>query len=293
MSESELPPPPPINDRAHSPSPVSFGRGNLSVCRRGRLGNILIVAFNRPHVRNAFHDDMYLDLIDLLHLTAPSDSSISAIVLTGTGSFFNSGADLKSDFDTVMDEAMNSLLGRQMLHKSAGRFMMALIAYPKIFAAAVQGPAVGIACTLLMHCDLVHLSSQATLWAPFTRLALVPELCSSQTFMHSMGLSKANEMLLLGKEINAKTALEWNIASQVINQHEINTTDPFDPNSLASRMANELDERLLSLPCGDRTVEYFIALVKGSRRRELQSVCLEEVRSLATPDLSSNWADIS
>ena len=276
MSEESKLPQLPKSGSLSLSAPVSFGRGNLLVRRHGKQGNILVVSLHRPRVRNAFHDAMYLDLIDLLHLTAPPDSTVDAIVLTGSGSFFSSGADIKASFETITEE-LDSVLGRQTLYKPTGRFMMALIDYPKIIAAAVQGPAVGIACTLLMHCDLVYLSSKATLWAPFTRLALVPELCSSQTFLRTMGLSKANELLLLGKQIDAQTAVQWNIGSQVIDHHELNTTDPFHPQSLAIKMANEIEQRLLSLPCGDRTVQYFVSLVKGSRRQEMGKICREEV----------------
>mmetsp|Transcript_3956 Transcript_3956/g.5215 ORF Transcript_3956/g.5215 Transcript_3956/m.5215 type:complete len:312 (-) Transcript_3956:425-1360(-) len=259
-------------------APASFGRGNLLVCRRGKGGNILLVSLYRPKVGNAFNDQMYLDLIDVLHLTA-NDDSVSAIVLTGSGPFFSSGADLKADggISRTVEEAETTVGGRQTLHKPAGRFMMALIAYPKIVAAAVQGPAVGIGVTLLLHCDLVHLSPTTTLWVPFTRLALVPELCSSRTFVQSMGLSKANELLLLGKKVDAETAVAWNMASLVIDAKE---EDPFHQNSLAGRMINELDRHLLRLPCGDQTAHYFVALMKGNRRQEMERVCREELLKL-------------
>jgi peroxisomal 3,2-trans-enoyl-CoA isomerase len=117
----------------------------------------------RPETRNAFSDDLYEDLIALLESTA-TDSSVSAVVLTGVGSFFSSGADLRNG--SFVPEKK----GRQTVQKPAGRFMMALIQYPKVLCAAVQGPAVGIGVTLLMHCDIVHCSPTATFWAPFTRL---------------------------------------------------------------------------------------------------------------------------
>lgn len=261
-------------DITGSYTPVTFGRGNLLLRRKGKERNILVVSLHRPKVANAFSDDMYLDLIDVLHLSA-KDSSVAAIVLTGSGPFFSSGADL-TGLNQSFEEAQNSVGGRQTLHKPAGRFMMAIIAFPKVIAAAVQGPAVGIGVTLLLHCDLVHLSKKATLWVPFTRLALVPELCSSKTFLQSMGLSKANELLLLGRKIDAPTAVEWNIASRVVDNHE-NFVDPFHPKSMASQMAQELDRRLLSLPEGSQTSEYFVALMKGERRLEMERVCSEEV----------------
>lgn len=93
-----------------------------------------------------------------------------------------------------------------------------------------------------------------------------------------MGLSKANELLLLGKKIDADTAHQWNICSQVVRG--TNTTEPFDDNSLAKRMAREVDERLLQLPLGDRTGEMFVRLVRGQRQARMQRVCRTELVKL-------------
>ena len=215
---------------------------------------------------------VYEDLVAIMKV-AEVDPSFSAIVLTGTGPYFSSGADLKDG------NFQPETTGRKTRSKPAGRFMLALVRFPKIFAAAVNGPAVGIAVTLLMHCDLVHCSEKATMWAPFTRLALVPELGSSRTFIESHGLSKANELLLLGKKIDARTALDWNICSQVVADKDV-SDDPFGPDSLASRMCNEIDRKLLSLPLGDKTAEYFVTFIKGARRERMEQVCLAELDKL-------------
>ena len=205
-----------------------------------------------------------------------NEPSLSAIVLTGTGPYFSSGADLKNG----TFEASPS--GRQTRNLPGGRFMLALIQFPKILAAAVNGPAVGIACTLLLHCDLVHCSPTATFWAPFTRLALVPELCSSTTFIESHGLSKANELLLLGRRIDAETALQFNICSRVVVPPSTSpqTDDPFDNSSLGSQMCHEIDRKLLSLPLGDKTAEYFVKFIKGARSERLHALCLRELEKL-------------
>jgi peroxisomal 3,2-trans-enoyl-CoA isomerase len=254
-------------------SSVLFGRGTLKIGRRGKQRSILLVALHRPRSMNAFNDDMYEDLIDLMKATI-NDDSVAAIVLTGTGEYFSSGADLKNG--NFHPEAG----GRRTLQKPAGRFMMALIAYPKIIAAAVQGPAVGIAVTLLMHCDLVHASNDATFWAPFTRLALVPELCSSVTFRESMGLSKGNELLLLGKKIDATTAYNYNIISRVVEPaNQTNDKTSFDyTNNVAENLCTEMDRGLLTLPLGARTSSYFVRLIRGGQRKEqLQEVCRREL----------------
>jgi enoyl-CoA hydratase/carnithine racemase len=135
------------------------------------MSSILIVALSRPRVKNAFSDDLYLDLIDVLQDTA-ADDTLSAIVLTGCGNYFSSGADLKQG--TFLPEDGSR---RDTLNLPAGRFMMSLLAFPKLIGVAVNGPAVGIGVTLLLHCDLCHCTDKATFWIPFTRLALGKSAC--------------------------------------------------------------------------------------------------------------------
>lgn len=98
--------------------------------------------------------------------------------------------------------------------------------------------------------------------------------------METMGLSKANELLLLGKRINAQKALAWGICSQVISDCDKESGDPFHPNSLASRMSQELDKRLLSLPNGAATAQVFCGLVKGSRRSRMHETLFREIAVL-------------
>ena len=247
----------------------NYGRGSLRVSRRP--SGVLIVAFARPQVRNAFNDDLYLDLVDILRQAAVEDD-ISAVILTGMGDFFSSGADL-SDLHTITPENR-----REMAHLPAGKFMVALVDFPKVICAAVNGPAVGIAATLLLHCDLVFCSKTASFWAPFARLALCPELASSITLTNVMGLSKANEILLLSRRLDAKTMVEWNIASRIVPETDVVSGDPFtdDGNSLALHMARHLENHLLSLPLGNRTAAYFVQAIKSPRRAALHQALREE-----------------
>lgn len=240
--------------------------------RRGHQNSILLVALCRPRVKNAINDDVYLDLIDVLQETS-TDASISCLVLTGTGSYFSSGADLKNG--SLMPEEG----GRKALHKPVGKFMMQLLAYPKILAAAVNGPAVGIGTTLLFHFDLVYCTKTATFWTPFSRIAFVPELCSSVTFPQRMGLVKANELLLLGKKIDAQTAVDWNLCSRIVIEADM-SGDPFHPQSLANLIAMEIDQSLLVLSGSARTAQIYVNMVRGADRLQLQSVCQEELTKL-------------
>ena len=253
-------------------APAPFGNGTLQISRRGSQRNIVLVALSRPNVRNAINDQVYEDLIGILQ-QSKRDASVAAVVLTGSGDFFSSGADLKGGHFAPEPG------GRRTRHKPSGRCLLEILSFPKLLAAAVNGPAVGIAVTLLMHCDLVHCTPQATFWAPFARLALVPELCSSVTFLHTMGLSKANELLLLSRKIDAATALDWGICSQIVKDCD-RSGDPFASHSLADHLCHALDRELLSLPQGTRTAQYFVSLVKGRRTRYLTEICRSELEQL-------------
>lgn len=116
--------------------PKAFGKRTVQICRRGKGRNILYVALSRPEVRNCLSDESYDDLTEVLRMAA-RDPSISAVVLTGCGEYFSSGADLKSGSFTPEKG------GRHTLFKPVGRFMMELVSFPKILAAAVNGPVSG------------------------------------------------------------------------------------------------------------------------------------------------------
>jgi len=126
---------PPLVRGDGSAGPIAFSRNRrLQSCRRGRERKILLVALCRPQSRNALDDATYEDLTEVLR-TSARDPSISAIVLTGSGEYFSSGADLKSSSGFVPEEG-----GRHSLFKPVGKFMMELVHFPKIIAAAVNGP---------------------------------------------------------------------------------------------------------------------------------------------------------
>lgn len=98
-----------------------------------------------------------------------------------------------------------------------------------------------------------------------------------------MGFAKANELLLLGKKIDAKTAVDWNLCSQVVPNTVDASDNPFDPNSLASHLCGKIEKQLLSLPLSQKTAKYFVALIRGggcSRKQRMQQVCRQELLKL-------------
>ena len=262
-------------------NPATSQRGTIQFIKYQTNKSALVLAsLSRPASRNAFSFDTYLDLIDLLDQVT-NDDSLSGIVLTGTGPYFSSGADLKESNFMELDDDKSS-----MTNKPPGRFMAAMLKFPKVIAAAVNGPAVGIGVTLLLHCDLVFCLETATFWIPFNRLALVPEFCSSVSLIESMGVAKANELLLLGKKIDAHTAERYNICSRVIMKKDLNPTNtteeesnnnPFHERSIGIYMCREILHSLLDLPHGHETSMIFVRLIRSRRRERLEKVCNEEL----------------
>ena len=173
---------------------------------------ILKITLNRPDKRNASTLDMYKELTKLLKSSSES-SSINIIILEGAGNFYSSGNDL-SNFTANMPKG-----GPKQLAAEASvlleEFVNSFIECKKIIIASVNGPAVGIAVTTLPLCDFVYASHKATFHTPFTSLGLSPEACSSITFPRSMGFTKANEMLILGKKLTAEEAQNLNLVTEV------------------------------------------------------------------------------
>ena len=121
-----------------------------------------VITLNRAKAGNAVHDWMYTLVIKHLDQAA-SDPSCKAVMITGAGRLFCAGADLEMGFDPMVGE-LKSMKGA--FHDPVGRFMLAVIRFPKLLVAAVNGPAVGVGATLLPHCDLVYMADTAFLSTP-------------------------------------------------------------------------------------------------------------------------------
>jgi enoyl-CoA hydratase/carnithine racemase len=166
---------------------------------------VRIVRFNRPDARNAFNFALYDAVTDAVTDAAVS-SDVHVVVLTGTGSAFSAGQDLKEMAQLVTGEATpEAAKGFRGLLDAVGSFEKPLLA-------AVNGVGVGLGFTLLVHCDLVFMADDARLRVPFAELGVPPEAASSYLFPRTMGWQRAAHLLFTGAWMGAREAVDAGIA---------------------------------------------------------------------------------
>ncbi|XP_040839971.1 enoyl-CoA delta isomerase 2 [Ochotona curzoniae] len=173
-------------------------------------GGISQIMFNRPAKKNAMNLQMYNEIMLALDAASKDDTVIT--VLTGNGDYFSSGNDLTNATEMPpggLEEKANN--NSNLLRK----FVSCFIDFPKPLVALVNGPALGIAVTILGLCDVAYASDKATFHTPFTSLGLSPEGCSSYTFPKIMGLAKAAEVLVFGKTLTAGEAYAAGLVAEV------------------------------------------------------------------------------
>jgi enoyl-CoA hydratase/carnithine racemase len=187
------------------------------------------VTLTRPDKKNALTNDMYGQLADALE-AADSQPEIRAVVFQGDGDMFTAGNDL-GDF-------AKASTGNAPAVRHVARFLRNLAHARKPLVAAVQGKAVGVGTTWLLHCDMVVLADDAELITPFVNLALVPEAASTYLIPQRIGYARAYEMFALGEHIRAQQALELGLANRVV------------PGADLRAEANRIARQLAAKPAG-------------------------------------------
>ncbi|MFZ2869232.1 enoyl-CoA hydratase [Zavarzinia sp.] len=167
---------------------------------------IMRITLNRADKKNAITLAMYDGIVDGLK-AAEADPAVRVAILTGAGDAFTAGNDLIDFMQNPPDLAGES---------PVGRFLAALTTFPKILIAAVNGIAVGVGTTLLLHCDLVYAADTARFSMPFTSLGLVPEAASSLIVPAMIGHRKAAQLFLFGDQFDAATAADLGFVNEVV-----------------------------------------------------------------------------
>jgi 2-(1,2-epoxy-1,2-dihydrophenyl)acetyl-CoA isomerase len=175
---------------------------------------VATIELNRPQALNAWNAQLGADLLAALRAVA-TDDAVRALVITGAGRAFSSGADLR-DFSggKTTPDGRPDLYGT--LTERYHPIMQAIRELPKPVLAAVNGPAVGIGCSLALCCDLIIAAESAYFLLAFVNIGLVPDGGSSLFVPARVGIARASELAMLGERLGAAQALDWGLINRVV-----------------------------------------------------------------------------
>ncbi len=188
------------------------------------------ILLNRPDALNAWNEQFGRDLLDAVTGVA-ADESVRAVLITGAGRGFSSGADLKEQRSTTGTGVPD--LGAR-LEEIYHPIITALRQMPKPVVAAVNGPAVGIGCSLALAADLIVAAESAYFLLAFVNIGLVPDGGSTAFLPARVGYARAAEMAMLGERVPAGQALDWGLVNRVVADDELETA----AGELLERLAN-------------------------------------------------------
>jgi len=173
-------------------------------------GGAATILLNRPDSLNAWNEQFGLDLLDAVESVA-GDEGVRAVMITGAGRAFSSGADLKEERGA--DEGVPDLSKR--LKELYHPIILGIREMEKPVIAAVNGPAVGIGCSLALDCDLIVAAQSSYFLLAFVNIGLVPDGGSTALLPAKIGITRTAEMGLLGEKVPAAKAMEWGIVNRV------------------------------------------------------------------------------
>jgi 2-(1,2-epoxy-1,2-dihydrophenyl)acetyl-CoA isomerase len=174
-------------------------------------GGVGRLTLNRPESLNAWTDAFGRELRSIIDRDA-AQQSVRAVLITGAGRGFSSGADLKAGFEPA-DDGMPDI--KAELHDVYHPAIAGVRRLEKPVIAAVNGPAVGIGCSLALACDLILAAESSFFGLAFVNIGLMPDGGSTAFVPPAVGRARAFQMALLGERIPAQQALEWGLVNWV------------------------------------------------------------------------------
>ncbi len=167
-------------------------------------GSVLTLTLNRPAKMNALTRGMYSSLAEHFRRAA-GDFGIRCVLVRGEGANFTAGNDINDFIES----------SGKVLESEGFDFLTELRDFPKPIVAVVQGQAIGIGTTMLLHCDVVVADATATFSMPFVNLGLVPEAGSSYLFPQLVGYQRASHIFLTGESFGANEAMQMGLVTVV------------------------------------------------------------------------------
>ncbi len=184
-------------------------------------GHIVTLTMNDPEARNALTGNSasaeFLAAIDRIH----ADHSVRAVILTGAGTAFSSGGNVK---DMGRYSEMPAMELRREYRLGIQKLPLALFNLEVPVIAAVNGHAIGAGLDLACLCDIRIAAEGAKFAESFVKLGIIPGDGGAWLLPRIIGLSRATELTLTGQTIDAKQAVEWNLVSRVVPPDQLMPT---------------------------------------------------------------------
>jgi enoyl-CoA hydratase/carnithine racemase len=215
------------------------------------------ITWNRIEKKNALTQNMYGIAADAL-TDAENNNNIRVVVLTGTRECFTSGNDLNDFLDSPPDDEETPV----------ARFLAVIARFKKPLIAAVNGPAIGVGTTMLLHCDLVVAADTTVFSLPFVKLGLCPEAASSYLLPLLAGHQRAAELLMLGDNFGAEMARDCGLVNRIGSEDEY------------QEMALDLAHKLAALP--PNSVQTTKALLRNRHAAEIETAMATEFDKFAS-----------
>ena len=174
------------------------------------------ILLNRPDSLNAWNEQFGADLLDAVRAVG-EDESVRAVMITGAGRAFSSGADLKEQ--RTAEDGLPDLSSR--LKEIYHPIITGIREMPKPVVSAVNGPAVGIGCSLALCADLILAAESSYFLLAFVNIGLVPDGGSTAMVPARTGLARATEMGMLGERVPAAQALDWGLVNRLVPDAEL------------------------------------------------------------------------
>jgi enoyl-CoA hydratase/carnithine racemase len=241
---------------------------------------VQVLTLNRADKKNALTPEMYGALADGIE-RAERDPNIRVTLITATGDAFTAGNDL-GDFAKAGATPVNDKPAEK---PHVTRFLENIAAAEKPLIAAVNGLAVGVGVTMLLHCDLVYAGASATFQMPFVNLGLVPEAGSTLLLPRMIGMQKASELMLTGKKIGAEKAEALGIVAEIFPDNALPGEALARAQALASKAPNAVRITKALLKGKDREIvaaqaqaegKHFAAQLRSAEVKEAISAFFEK-----------------
>lgn len=184
-------------------------------------GAVVTLTLNLPETRNPISDPGMIDALEAAVGRINADMAVRAVILTGAGSAFSSGGNVKHMRDRLGMFGGSPASVRSGYRNGIQRIPLALNALEVPAIAAVNGPAIGAGCDLTCMCDIRIASTDAIFAESFVKVGIIPGDGGAWLLPRAVGLSRACEMAFTGESIDARTALAWGLVSDVVAPDEL------------------------------------------------------------------------